>query len=127
MTDGDGAAATASAPRAEGRWARWAGHPAAPALLFAFAVVEGCLFPEPTDALYAALALERPRRAWALAAVAAAGAVAGGVVGWTLGRYFEATLAGRALAQPSWGHAASVLAGEYRENAVLALITSGYT
>jgi membrane protein YqaA with SNARE-associated domain len=127
MTDGDGAGATASAPHTEGRWARWAGHPAAPALLFVFAVVEGCLFPAPTEALYAALALARPRRAWALAAVAAAGSVAGGVVAWTLGRYFEETLARRSLAQPSWGHAASVLAGEYRENAALALITSGYT
>lgn len=124
---GGGGADEAPAPRAEGRWARWAGHPAAPALLFAFAVVEGCLFPAPTEALYAALALARPRRAWALAAVAAAGSVAGGSVAWTVGRSFEAALAGPALAQPSWGPAAAALAGEYRENAALALLTSGYT
>lgn len=126
MTD-RGAAAEASAPRVEGRWARLAGHPAAPALLFVFAVVEGCLFPAPTEALYAALALARPGRAWRLAAVAAAGSVAGGVVAWTLGRYFEATLARRVLTEPSGWHGGTVLAGEYRENAALALITSGYT
>jgi membrane protein YqaA with SNARE-associated domain len=111
----------------EGRWTRLAGHPVAPVLLFAFAVVEGCLFPAPTEALYATLALARPRRSWALAAVAAAGSVTGGVIAWTLGRYFDAALGRRVLAQPSWAHAERVLGQAYRENAALALITSGYT
>ena len=90
-------------------------------------MVEGCLFPAPTEALYAALALARPRRAWALAAVAAAGSVAGGVIAWTLGRYFEAGISRRLRGHPDWAQAMTVLGAQYRENAALALATSGYT
>ena len=109
------------------RWARWARHPAGPTLLFACAVVEGCLFPAPTEALYAALALSRPRRAWALAGVAAAGSVVGGVIGWTFGAaLFERV--GRPVLG-SWGllERVDAVAALYRDNAALALVTSGYT
>jgi membrane protein YqaA with SNARE-associated domain len=127
MTDGRGAPAAAAAPQAEGRWARLAGHPAAPALLFAFAVVEGCLFPAPTEALYAALVLARPRRPWALAAVAAAGSVAGGVVAWTFGAWFYERVGERVLASYGLLDRVQAVSGAYRENAALALVTSGYT
>lgn len=127
MVEDGGAPAERGAPQAEGRWARLAGHPAAPALLFAFAVVEGCLFPAPTEALYAALALAHPRRAWTLAAVAAAGSVLGGAVAWTLGAWFYARAGERVLgAYGLLGHVQAVAAA-YRENAALALATSGYT
>lgn len=109
------------------RLARLAAHPAGPALLFLFAVVEGCLFPAPTEALYAALALARPRRAWALAALAAAGSVVGGVVGWTFGAaLFERV--GRPVLD-SYGLLPRVdaVTALYRDNAALALVTSGYT
>jgi membrane protein YqaA with SNARE-associated domain len=118
-------------PRKDGdasaRWERWARHPAGPALLFVCAVVEGCLFPAPTEAVYAALALARPRRAWALAGVAAAGSVVGGMIGWTFG----ATLFER-VGRPvlgSWGLLERVGAVQalYRDNAALALVTAGYT
>ena len=127
MTDGRGVPATADAPRAEGRWARLAGHPAAPALLFAFAVVEGCLFPAPTEALYAALVLARPRRPWALAAVAAAGSVAGGVVAWTFGAWFYERVGERVLDSYGLLGRVQAVSAAYRENAALALVTSGYT
>jgi membrane protein YqaA with SNARE-associated domain len=127
MTGGRGAPAKAVATRAEGRWARLAGHPAAPALLFAFAVVEGCLFPAPTEALYAALVLARPRRPWALAAVAAAGSVAGGVVAWTLGAWFYERAGERVLASYGLLDRVQAVSAAYRENAALALVTSGYT
>lgn len=122
-----GAPAGPAAPRAEGRWARLAGHPAAPALLFAFAVVEGCLFPAPTEALYAALALARPRRAWALAAVAAAGSVAGGMIAWTMGAWFYDRAGERVLARYGLLEGAQAMAAAYRANTALALVTSGYT
>jgi membrane protein YqaA with SNARE-associated domain len=127
MTDGCGAPAGADAPRAEGRWARLAGHPAAPALLFAFAVVEGCLFPAPTEALYVALVLARPRRPWALAAVAAAGSVAGGIVAWTFGAWFYERMGERVLASYGLLDRVEAVAAAYRQNAALALVTSGYT
>jgi membrane protein YqaA with SNARE-associated domain len=116
-----------SAPEGEERWARLAGHRAAPALLFLFAVVEGCLFPAPTEALYAALALARPRRSWPLAAVAAAGSVLGGIVAWTLGAWFLDGAGGRLLNSPRLDRAAAALANAYRDNPALALVTSGYT
>lgn len=116
-----------SAPEGEGRWARLAGHPAAPALLFLFAVLEGCLFPAPTEALYAALALARPRRSWPLAAVAAAGSVLGGAIAWTIGAWSLEFADYWIKRSPNLGHAMLALTMEYRENAALALITSGYT
>lgn len=121
---------TAGAPRetgADARWTRLAGHPAAPALLFAFAVVEGCLFPAPTEALYAALALARPRRSWALAAVAAAGSVVGGVVAWMLGTWLLDHAAGGVMRSGRQAQAMEAIRQTYRENTALALITSGYT
>lgn len=127
MTAEGGAGADRAAPRAEGRWARLAGHPAAPALLFAFAVVEGCLFPAPTEALYAALALAHPRRAWTLAAVAAAGSVAGGVVAWTFGAWFYERVGERVVARYGLEDRVQAVSEAYRRNAALALATSGYT
>lgn len=123
----DGAAADSEPPRGEGRWGRLAGHPAAPALLFAFAVVEGCLFPAPTEALYAALALAHPRRSWTLAAVAAAGSVAGGVVAWTFGAWFYERVGERVLARYGLLDRVAAVSALYRQNAALALVTSGYT
>jgi len=109
------------------RWARWTGGRAGPALLFACAVVEGCLVPAPTEALFAALAIARPRRAWALGALAAAGSVLGGIIAWHLGatafdRYGQPLLARYGLMGEL--DALGVLS---RQNAGLALLTSGYT
>lgn len=118
-TPGDGAE--------EGRWARLAAHPAAPALLFAFAVLEGCLFPAPTEALYAALALARPRRSWALAGVAAAGSVVGGLIAWTMGTWLYDRVGARVLASYGLLDRVAAVSAAYRDNAALALVTSGYT
>jgi membrane protein YqaA with SNARE-associated domain len=70
-----------------------------------FAVVEGCLFPAPTEALYAALALAR--------------------------RTFGAALFER-VGRPVLGsygllERVDAVAALYRDNAALALVTSGYT
>jgi membrane protein YqaA with SNARE-associated domain len=120
-------ASTDPARPAADRFARWADHPAGPALLFVFAVVEGCLFPAPTEALYAALALARPRRAWTLAAVAAAGSVLGGVVGWTFGAALFERVGRPVLASYDLLERVDAVAALYRDNAALALVTSGYT
>jgi membrane protein YqaA with SNARE-associated domain len=112
---------------ADDRLARWAAHPAGPALLFVFAVVEGCLFPAPTEALYAALALARPRRAWALAGLAAAGSVVGGVVGWTFGAALFDRVGRPVLGSYGLLQRVDAVAALYRDNAALALVTSGYT
>jgi membrane protein YqaA with SNARE-associated domain len=112
---------------ASARLDRWARHPAGGALLFLFAVVEGCLFPAPTEALYAALALARPRRAWALAGVAAAGSVVGGMIGWTFGAALFEHVGRPVLASYGLLERVDAVAALYRDKAVLALVTSGYT
>lgn len=118
---------SAPAADASARLERWARHPAGPVLLFAFAVVEGCLFPAPTEALYAALALARPRRAWALAGVAAAGSVVGGAVGWTFGAALFERVGRPVLGSYGLLERVDAVAALYRDNAALALVTSGYT
>ncbi|MBB4636644.1 YqaA family protein [Longimicrobium terrae] len=110
-----------------GRWGRWAAHPAGPALLFAFAVLEGCLFPAPTEALYAALALGRPRRAWTLAALAAAGSVVGGVIAWRMGAANFDRVGRPLLARHGLLSRVDAVSELYRRNAAVALMTSGYT
>jgi membrane protein YqaA with SNARE-associated domain len=112
---------------APARLERWARHPAGPVLLFVFAVVEGCLFPAPTEALYAALALARPRRAWALAGVAAAGSVVGGMIGWTFGAALFERVGRPVLDSCGLLGRVDAVAALYRDNAALALVTSGYT
>jgi membrane protein YqaA with SNARE-associated domain len=112
---------------ASARLERWARHPAGAALLFGFAVVEGCLLPVPTEALYAALALARPRRAWVLAGVAAAGSVVGGVIGWTFGAALFERVGRPVLASYGLLERVDAVAALYRDNAALALVTSGYT
>ncbi len=106
---------------------RWARHPAGPALLFVFAVMEGCLFPAPTEALYAALALSRPQRAWTLAGVAAAGSVAGGAIGWTFGAALFERVGRPVLGSYGLLERVDAVGALYRDNAALALVTSGYT
>lgn len=90
-------------------------------------MVEGCLFPAPTEALYAALALAHPRRAWALAAVAAAGSVVGGIVAWTFGAWFYERVGERVLSRYGLLDRVQAVSAAYRQNAALALVTSGYT
>ena len=106
---------------------RVAAHPAGPWLLVLLAVLEACVFPAPTEALFLALAIARPRRSWWLAALATAGSVAGGLLGYQLGAAFFDRFGQPLL---DWygltGHLAA-MREVYRDNVFLALATSGYT
>lgn len=53
--------------------------------LAALAVAESSFFPVPVDVMLAPMVLAQMSRAWALAAIATVGSVAGGIVGWLLG------------------------------------------
>lgn len=66
---------------------RVAHHPHAMMWLFFYAVIESVFFPVPPDVLLVALALSRPAHAWRYATIAAVGSVAGGLVGYAIGRY----------------------------------------
>lgn len=105
----------------------WADRPSGPAALVAMAVAEAFLFPAPTEALFLALGLGRPRRAWGLAALATLGSLTGAAIGYVLGAtLFEA--AGRPLlAWSGLTGAFQTVGAIYRGNVYLALGTSGYT
>lgn len=66
---------------------KFARHRHAPFWLFFYAVIESVFFPVPPDVLLVALTMGRPRRGLGFALIAAIGSVAGGVIGYLLGRY----------------------------------------
>ncbi len=60
-------------------------RPAAPLWLFLLAMAEASFFPLPPDILLIPMALARPRRAMAFAALATLGSVLGGAIGYAIG------------------------------------------
>lgn len=114
-------------PASGSRIERWARHPAGPALLFGFAVLEGTLFPAPTEALFLALALGRPRRVGWLLAIAVTGSVGGGALGYFLAAVFFESV-GQPVLEWSGGLAQLDAVGRlYRDHLFITLATSGYT
>ena len=110
-----------------GRLLTWADRPAGAAVLVVLALLEATVFPGPTEAMLVALTLARPRRAWAFAALATGASVAGGLIGYQLGAVFFESVTRPLLASYDLLDQATVVARVYRENALLALATSGYT
>ena len=105
----------------------WADRPAGVGVLAVLALLEATVFPGPTEAMLVALTLARRRRAWLFAAVATAASAVGGVVGYQLGAaYFETVTRPLLASYDLLGHLDTV-ARVYRDNALLALATSGYT
>jgi membrane protein YqaA with SNARE-associated domain len=106
---------------------RLADHPGGIAALVALALLEATVFPGPTEAMLIALTLGRRERVTLYAVVAVAASLVGGIIGYHLGaRMFDDVA--RPLLE-SYGllvHTESV-ARVYRDNYVLALLTSGYT
>lgn len=110
-----------------GRLLALADRPAGVVVLVVLALLEATVFPGPTEAMLLALTLARPKRAWVFAAIATAASAVGGLLGYQLG----ATLFGE-VARPlleTYGFTGQVdtVARVYRENMMLALVTSGYT
>ena len=68
------------------RWVlSWADSRYGTPALFGIAFAESSFFPIPPDVLQIALSVGKPRRSFWYAAVACAGSVAGGVLGWWIG------------------------------------------
>ena len=104
---------------AEGPRAMWA--------LAAVAFVESSVFPIPPDALMIPMVIARPRRAWAIAAVATAASVAGGMAGYAIGAFaFDSV--GQPILQ-ALGKADAMAAFNERFNGVgfWAVLTAGVT
>ena len=106
---------------------RWASHPAGPALLFGLAVLEGTLFPAPTEALFVALVLGRQWRIGGLLALAVLGSTAGGALGYLMGSMSFDEVGRPVLDRLGALPRLEQVGALYRENLFLALSTSGFT
>ena len=64
----------------------WSGHRRAPSILAGLSFAESSFFPIPPDVMLAPMCLARPRRAWWFATLCTASSVAGGLLGYLIGR-----------------------------------------
>lgn len=117
-----------------------AAHPAADALLFVLAVLEATLFPAPTEALFVAIGLARARpagagasrmaRAWPVARlglIATVGSLVGALIGYAIGAEYFERLGRPLLARLGVSGEFDAVGALYTRNALVALLTSGYT
>jgi membrane protein YqaA with SNARE-associated domain len=65
---------------------RWSGHRRAPSILCALSFAESSFFPIPPDVMLAPMCLARPARGWFFATLCTVSSVAGGMLGYLLGR-----------------------------------------
>ncbi len=64
----------------------WSGHRRAPAILSTLSFAESSFFPIPPDVMLAPMCLARPQRAWWFATLCTVSSVAGGMLGYMIGR-----------------------------------------
>ena len=64
----------------------WSAHPHASGYLVALSAAESSFFPVPPDVMLAPMCLARPLRAWRFATLCTLASVAGGLVGYLIGR-----------------------------------------
>jgi membrane protein YqaA with SNARE-associated domain len=113
-------------------WAlRWSAHRHAQPALFFFAMAEASFFPVPPDVLLISMGLARPKRALWFAAIATAGSVIGGMIGygigWGLWQVIEPICFEHLGFLGFTPENFELVQGKYRENAFLALFTAGFT
>jgi membrane protein YqaA with SNARE-associated domain len=64
----------------------WSGHPRAPAIMSGLSFAESSFFPIPPDVMLAPMCLARPEKGWTFATLCTVSSVAGGVLGYLIGR-----------------------------------------
>lgn len=102
-------------------------RPWAAPLLFVFAVCEATIFPAPSEALLLALCISAPRRWWRFAALAVLGSVLGALAAYVVGARMFADVGAPLLRTFGLLELLPKIEAVYRENMLLALVTSGYT
>jgi membrane protein YqaA with SNARE-associated domain len=65
----------------------WAAHPRAPAILSTLSFAESSFFPVPPDVMLAPMCLAQPRKGWWFALNCTISSVAGGLLGYILGKW----------------------------------------
>lgn len=64
----------------------WSAHPRAPRILAALSFAESSFFPVPPDVMLGPMCLAQPRRGWSFALNCTLSSVAGGLLGYLIGR-----------------------------------------
>jgi membrane protein YqaA with SNARE-associated domain len=106
---------------------RLADHPLGTPVLVVLALLEATIFPGPTEAMLIALTLGRRERVIWFAAVAVLSSLVGGVIGYHLGARMFDDVARPLLDSYGLLDHVDTVTSVYRDNYILALITSGYT
>lgn len=109
---------------------RAARHPSGEWVLFVLAILEATLFPAPTEAAFVALGLARargPGPPWRLVTIATAGSLVGALIAYAIGAEYFERLGRPLLDRLGFVAEFEVVEGLYRDNTLLALLTSGYT
>jgi len=96
-------------------------------VLVLFALLEATVFPGPTEAMLIALVLARRDRAARYGAAAVSASVVGGVIGYHLGGAVLDSVLRPVFASYGYLPQLDRVAELYRDNAFLALASSGYT
>jgi len=104
-----------------------AARPSAPLWLFGIAFAEASVFPVPPDALLIPMALAQQRRAWGFAAIATAGSVLGGALGYAIGFWVFARLAQPIIQFYHYGAAFAAFQHKFAQYGVWVILIKGLT
>lgn len=96
-------------------------------VLLALTLLEATIFPAATEAMLLALCVSQPRRTPWFGLIAALGSLAGGILGYYLGAFTFPGFGEPVLRVLGLADSLPAVIAAYRDNAWLALVTSGYT
>jgi membrane protein YqaA with SNARE-associated domain len=106
---------------------RLASRPNALAALGAVSFAESSFFPIPPDAMIIPMVLARPDRAWAIALVATATSVVGGMAGYAIGYYLLATVGQTIITAYGYESELAAFRAAYNEWGLWIILIKGLT
>ena len=109
------------------RTMRLAEHRHAPAWLFGVAVAEASFFPVPVEAILLPMMFAQPKKGWWYSAIATAGTVVGGALGFAIGALLYKTVGQAILSFYGHGDAFQHFAELYREWGGWIVFAGGFT
>ena len=104
-----------------------AAHPRAARWLFVLSAAEASLCPIPVEAMLLPMMFAAPRRAWVYAAVATAGSVVGGAIGYAVGALLHDAVGRPVLAFYGYEEAYGAFAELYAERGAWIVFAGGFT
>lgn len=101
--------------------------PRAPYVLAAIAFAESSVFPVPPDVLLAPMALAKPKRAWAYAAICTVASVLGGMLGYAIGALLFDTVGQWLIHAYGFADRMATLKEAYQKWGALVILLKGLT